>query len=264
MFHKPKIPSFPNSESFKGPIIHSTQFHDFEAKCKDRKVLVVGGGKSGIDISDISQSYDGKVTHLTRTNPWYMNDFRFFGVSSMKFLFTRLANWFHLPFYDDAWKIWFQTKERMVVSLYWRMLGKKQAKQLPAQCRPDEASYQKGYWLQQGSAIRQSYYEKLQNGKITLEKGEISRFRENGVELNNGKFIEAEVVILCTGYQMEIFDFPVEDDGIWLYRNTIHPKYKNLAFLGMIHTNFNLLYMDIQAVWLTEVLRGRVRIPGEK
>ena len=54
MFHKPKIPSFPYMESFKGTIIHSTQFHDVAKKCKDQKVLVVGNGKSGIDISDIS------------------------------------------------------------------------------------------------------------------------------------------------------------------------------------------------------------------
>ena len=229
MFSKPNMPSFPDMESFKGPIIHSTQFHDFEEKCKDRKVLIVGGGKSAIDISDISQSYGGNVTHLNRTNLWYMSEFRCLGLSSMKFLYTRIANWFHLPFYDDPWKIWFQTKERWAVSLYWRILGKKQARQVPAPCRSDEGM-QKGFWRQQGGAIRQSYYDKLSDGKITLEKGEIARFRENGVQLKNGKSIEADIVILCTGYSQEIFDFPMEDDGIWLYRNTIHPKYKNLAF----------------------------------
>mgnify|MGYP002173344961 CR=1 FL=1 len=67
---------------------------------------------------------------------------------------------------------------------------------------------------------------------------------------------------MATGYELDLFDFPTTDEGIWLYRNTIHPDFKNVAFMGLSNANGNPLYQGMQALWLTKVIRGRVKIPG--
>ena len=50
--------------------------------------------------------------------------------------------------------------------------------------------------------------------------------------------------------------FPSESDGLWLYRHTLLPPYKNLAFIGAIHTQRHPSVFSVQAAWLADVLRG--------
>lgn len=49
-FNTPIIPNIPNIEKFKGHIIHSNHYRSNE-QYKDKRVLVIGGGPSGVDIA---------------------------------------------------------------------------------------------------------------------------------------------------------------------------------------------------------------------
>merc|ERR1711972_415898 len=56
-----------------------------------------------------------------------------------------------------------------------------------------------------------------------------------------------------------------ESDGLWLYRNILPTKVKNLCFIGAeISTFNNILTQGIQALWLRRLFTGRVSLPSLK
>lgn len=56
--------------------------------------------------------------------------------------------------------------------------------------------------------------------------------------------------------------FKYESDGFWLYKGCILPGVSNLFFGGFACAIFMLLSFNVQAVWLCEVLRGKVKLPN--
>eukprot|EP00966_Prymnesium_polylepis_P117340 2711620-Prymnesium_polylepis.1 len=59
----PHIPTAPNMDTFKGEILHSCQFLDASI-CKDKNVVVVGGGKSSIDCCVAAAKNGAKASSL--------------------------------------------------------------------------------------------------------------------------------------------------------------------------------------------------------
>lgn len=60
------MPKFSGIEKFKGNVLHSSEFMNAESLCKNKRVFVIGGGKSAFDIMNISSIYGGDVTGVLR------------------------------------------------------------------------------------------------------------------------------------------------------------------------------------------------------
>lgn len=54
--------------------------------------------------------------------------------------------------------------------------------------------------LEANATVRSDFIEKIQVGSITPHRAGIEKFVENGLLLTNGKELEVDVVIACTGY----------------------------------------------------------------
>ena len=52
-----------------------------------------------------------------------------------------------------------------------------------------------------------NFFEPLKNGTGSIVTGEIAQFTENGMEMKNGQFVEADFVILATGLNLQA-NFP--------------------------------------------------------
>ncbi len=69
---EPQIPDIPGIETFEGPIIHSTQFTD-GSSFANKKVIVVGTGTSGHDISQGLHRHGATVTIVQRSPTFVMS-----------------------------------------------------------------------------------------------------------------------------------------------------------------------------------------------
>ena len=79
-----------------------------------------------------------------------------------------------------------------------------------------------------------------------------------------GKKVACDLLVCATGYKPSHFGLEDSDGDIFLYRYILKPGIKNIAAIGWLETFFNPLIYNIQAVWLAEVLRGKVKLPSVK
>jgi hypothetical protein len=114
------------------------------------------------------------------------------------------------------------------------------------------------------------FFEHIHSGRLGAERAEITAYTEDGVTLSNGAQVNCDLVILATGWRTD-YGFLAEDirrrigfeeDGYYLYRQIVHPDVPNLAFIGSnAATYINILTHNLQARWLTELLRGTHQLP---
>ena len=88
------------------------------------------------------------------------------------------------------------------------------------------------------------YIDAISNNKITLIKGSAEDVNSNGVVLDDGRVIECDVIIMCTGYsrsmsflskQIKTLIKYEEDSrmfGMSLYRAMIHPDLQGFFIIG--------------------------------
>lgn len=116
---------------------------------------------------------------------------------------------------------------------------------------------------------RPAFYRSLRDGTIEPLMTEIAEFTARGLVLKDGGHREVDVVILATGWETD-YGFLDEDvrrvldfahDGLYLYRQMIHPQIQRLAFVGYASTIASVLTYNLQARWLADVLDGRHRLP---
>ena len=258
-YNKPYVPKFKGSEKFAGKILHSSEFVNAEEMCKGKNVVVVGSGKSAFDVLGQAKKYGGNVQIIMRKTHWLVPiDLTIFGMPLGYLNSSRFAGLFLDPFYcERSWKDSFFS---LLSPMYWAFVTYFIKKGIPENLMPTTPYKKEKHY--RGGARDTTLYKEIGEKKIPLTRGAIEELTPYGIIVDN-KEIPADVIICATGFEREYMGLPTEKDGLWLYRNTILPKVKNLAVVGIINTYCNPLYTNIQAVWLSEVLRGRVRLPGE-
>ena len=107
------------------------------------------------------------------------------------------------------------------------------------------------------------YINAIVSNKILLEQGKAKSFYSDGVVLENGKHIEADVVVLATGYH-RAYEFLSKnikrivkyDSGkpglsMSLFRSIFHPDLPKLCFVGNI-IQYNLCFEGVKPLFLIE------------
>jgi dimethylaniline monooxygenase (N-oxide forming) len=113
--------------------------------------------------------------------------------------------------------------------------------------------------------------EKVNTKLITIQRASIDSFTETGLSLSNGKTLDVDVVICCTGYNQFTFPYlsfdPVRSKdtpphAVDMYKFIMTPHYDNLFFVGYAEL-FGPLppAAEAQARHITAILQGRLPRP---
>ncbi|KAJ5747711.1 flavin-containing monooxygenase [Penicillium nucicola] len=229
----PSVPLFSGMNQFQGQIYHSSQHQDAGAlNCQGKKVIVVGTGNSGHDIAQDFYNHGAEVTMLQRSGTYVITEARGLpflpenlGIDCEDQYVTSIVPHFQLvggnesnaadrPSMEDA--------DVLSESLPWPVnfaLGVSLTKQISQADKETLDGLEKaGFKLEFGtgnSGLFQllvtrggGYYidfgcsQLIIDGKIKVKysPGGIAEFNRTGLFLSDGTELEAEIVVLATGY----------------------------------------------------------------
>lgn len=274
--NKPHMPSFPGQDNFEGRIIHVSALTDRE-QLVNKRVAVVGFGKSAADAALESAAVAAKTSLIFRDVHWPVPP-KLLEILPFKWvMLNRLTSALIPPYYRPSplerslhilgkplvW-LWWRVVELLLIAQFG--LGSRRNTRLnliPSQPIEFDAF---------GEAVmlpRSAFYPSLRNGAIEPLMTEIAGFNDRGVALKNGEVRQVDVVIMATGWETD-YGFLEENlrhalefanDGLYLYRQMLHPQIEGLAFVGYASTIESVLTYNLQARWLADVLDGKQELP---
>ena len=212
---QPHVPEFAGSDNFKGNITHLFELSE-NTKLKGKSVVLVGSGASAISTAPALAAKCASLTLLQRSPSYIYED------NNRPGLFLNLAQQLHrmgFKFPVKTVNYFLQLKSDLVFVVF---------RKLPGIGRfffrhhwkdsVDRETYNQHFcphynpW-EQRIPVAVGLKRLIKDGGIDLVTGHIREFRETGVLLEDGRFIEANLCILATGFNLKFFRFPISIDG---------------------------------------------------
>jgi putative flavoprotein involved in K+ transport len=179
---EPKLPAWALESRFAGPLLHTAQLTDL-SRFRDRRVLVVGAGNSGIDLAGLLVRAGAAVTVSMRTPPS---------------IFPR--DWLGVPLGFLALVAEPQPSalaDAFGRFIQWQVYGDLSAHGLP---RPTEGYATCFRRTGVNPAVDDGFVAGLKAGQAEVV-GEVDRLETDAAVLVNGARVHVDVVICATGYR---------------------------------------------------------------
>ena len=276
------IPKYLDQELFKGEVITERDITSLDV-FNGKRVVVVGYGKSALDMATLAAERSAQVHHVFRTPSWLIPEW-ILGAHFTYALFTRFGNVMMTSWAQPtAMERFLHNKLGFLISGFWDFIqsivlfqlkrtgtGKDQAAQERLKTLIPEHKILMDF-RSSGALGPENYYPLVAEGKILPYRSEIECFSYDSVQLKNGLVIPSDVVVLSTGYLTPTFPFlpanyrsllEAEKDGTQLYRHMLHPRIPRLAFAGFNHGYMHVAAAEIGTQWLCAYLRGELELPA--
>ena len=275
------LPQFMDQEQFKGRIITERDITSLDI-LDGKRVVVIGYGKSALDMATLAVERSAQVHHVFRAANWLIPEW-ILGAHFTYALFTRFGNVMMTCWAQPtAMERFLHNKLSFVISSFWNMIQSIVLFQLKRNGKGrDQAANDRLNVLipdhkilmdfrSSGALGPENYYPLVAEGKIFPYHSEIECFSQDAVQLKNGMVIPCDLVILSTGYLTPTFPFlpdryrvllETEKDGPQLYRHMLHPRIPRLAFAGFNHGYMHVPSVEIGTQWLCATLRDELELP---
>ena len=247
-YTKPHMPYFKNQENFKGQIVHP-QFWDESLDYKNKKIAVIGSGATAITIVPAIAEQAEHVVMIQRS-PTYVvsgpsedviNKFlrRILPVRITYFL-IRWKNILYQSFtFFMARKYPERTKNR-ILDLAKNEIGVENVNQ---HFTPSYKPWDQRICLVPDSDL----FNAINNKKASVVTDTINEFCQDGILLDSGKKIEADIIITATGIELNsLNDINVTIDDIKVIANE-RLTYKGMMLSGV--PNFAISFGYVNASW---------------
>ena len=241
----PTYPSIEGRDTFAGPSFHSARW-DHSIPYKGRRWGVIGAGCSGIQITEALAWEEAEVTQFIRRPQWiHIRE------NPPTTLLERI--WLRLPgaYRARQKKLW----EFIIKGDRWRLkpgaareaMQREFASYLDAIEDPElkrklTPSFHLGCTRIPKSD--QNYYQAVQRPNVHLEFGRIKRIVPKGIELEDGRVVELDVLVYATGFDAHAYMRPMNvigqngvtiaemwKDKIYSYGGIALPGFPNMFML---------------------------------
>lgn len=279
-FYKLKSLEYKNINNFQGKIYHSSQLIDKEI-IKEKKVVIVGYGKSACEITgavaDISNDTTILYKELLWSLPFYIKkNLRFDKLMCNSKLSRYLID---SPKYETIFqKLWhnqFKFLKKIFLAILEKIISKKF--HLKKNNIKPLFSIEKQF-LQQGIYISsEKFFKNVDLGKIKHLKGEIEEFKKNGIVLKNGIDIDCDVIVFAIGYDENFYilgdtiknfisseNEKITSKNFNFYKGIIDFRIPNIAIIGFRPAVTSPITYGLQALWIQNFLAGYFEISQNK
>ncbi len=247
-YTKPHMPYFKNQENFEGQIVHP-QFWDESLNYKNKKIAVIGSGATAITIVPAIAEQAQHVVMVQRS-PTYVvsgpsedviNKFlrKILSIRITYFL-IRWKNILYQSFtFFMARKYPERTKSR-ILDLAKNEIGIENVNQ---HFTPSYKPWDQRICLVPDSDL----FNAINNKKASVVTDTINEFHKDGILLDSGKKIEADIIITATGIELNsLNDINVTVDHIKVIANE-RLTYKGMMLSGV--PNFAMSFGYVNASW---------------
>lgn len=216
VLHHPFTPDIPGLDSFGGDVVHTARWDD-DVRISGRRIAVVGNGSTGVQIVSALQRDAAHITHFVRTPQWVI--WAPIRLRQPAFLARVLRDFPSANRRLHSVLLWgsgiladVTTKpswRRRLVQGYARWCLRLQVRDDAMRDRltPD---YQP---LCKRQVVSDTYYQAIQSDNADLETASIERITRHGIMTADGREIDADVVILATGFHTHHYMRPMDMRG---------------------------------------------------
>ncbi|OIW19340.1 hypothetical protein TanjilG_03474 [Lupinus angustifolius] len=283
----PNIPTFASNkgpEIFKGKVMHTLDYCKLDKEgttqlLKGKKVVVVGSKKSGLDLATecalVNQGPEGQpCTMVVRTLHWIVPHYWIWGLPFFLFFSTRSSQLLYERPNQGLLRTFLYlmlSPMRHAISkfiesyLLWKLPLEKYG------LKP-EHPFVEDYASCQMAIVPEKLFSEAEKGKIVFKKAAKWWFWNGGIEFEDNSKLEADVVVLATGFDgkkkiktilpdpfRSLLEYP---SGVMpLYRGTIHPLIPNMAFVGYVESVSNLHSSELRSMWLSGLVDDKFKLP---
>lgn len=250
-------------EAFGGQVVHP-QFWPSDLDYTGKRVVVIGSGATAVTIVPAMAEKAAKVTMLQRTPTWM------FGRPAKDWLANtlrkvlpeetayRITRWKNVKLQDLGFKR-ARTKPDKIAGL----MHKRIAKALGPDY--DKAAFTPPYnpWEQRVCLVPDDdLFHAIKAGKANIVTGAIAGFEEDGVRLQSGELLEADVIVTATGLKLAVAGkiaisqdrAPVDLAERFYYKGCMFSNLPNLAVVfGYLSASWTLR-SDLNADYICRVL----------
>lgn len=274
-------PKFQGEELFEGRIMTELEIRDLSL-FSNKRVAVVGFGKSALDMATFATDNAKEVHHVFRTPRWLLPE-KIFGMHFTRALFNRfgtvmMRSWVQ----PSAMESFLHKKMKFVVMGFWKMIaailrfelkkhgigkGREAMRRLKTVTPTTVLINDLG---SKTALAPEKYLPLVANGKIIPHHAGLKAFSNNEILLDSGEHVRCDIVLLCLGFDTPSFPFlpqqyrellEKENDGTQLYRHMIHPGIPKLAFCGFNHGFLHVPTVEIGTQWICAMMRGEIQLP---
>ena len=247
-YTKPHMPYFKNQENFKGQIVHP-QFWDESLDYKNKKIAVIGSGATAITIVPAIAEQAEHVVMIQRSPTYVVS-----GPSEdvINKLLRRILSE-RITYFLIRWKnILYQS-----FTFFMARKHPERTKNRILDLAKNEIStdyvnqhFTPSYkpWDQRICLIPDSnLFNSINNKKASVVTDTINEFQPDGILLNSGKKIEADIIITATGIELNsLNDINVTIDNVKVIANE-RLTYKGMMLSGV--PNFAITFGYVNASW---------------
>jgi cation diffusion facilitator CzcD-associated flavoprotein CzcO len=257
-------PNYKGLKDFRGQFIHPQKWPE-NVSLQGKKVVVIGSGATAVTIVPEIAKEVAHVTMLQRS-PTYVGGLpnkdavaQFIKWALPKkpaHKLIRIKNVLLDMAFFNACRRWPQTMKRYIVKKAQKALGDSPAE---PHFTPDYNPWEQRFCLAPDGDL----FKAIRSGQASVETDRIDHFRSDGIVLNSGKFLEAEVIISATGLNiLPLGGVAISIDGEkvdlskhFVYKGCMLNDLPNL-FLFVGYTNASwTLKSDLTSEYISRVFR---------
>ncbi|CAO2163336.1 unnamed protein product [Urochloa humidicola] len=274
-------------EVFHGQVLHSMDYSrmphaDADELIRSKRVVVVGSGKSGMDIVAQCGEANGTeypCTLVYRNANWAVDPNLTWDAFLEKLMTGRLAELMvHKPGEGLALRLLAMALtpirllvEKVTETYYKAFMPMRKHGMVPGH------SFSAAMLGWRVTVLPDRFYDMVVNGSIVLKRCDSFGFCTDGVVMDGtGERVDADVVILATGFDADrllssVFVSPWFREIIVagpshtmlpLYRHCVHPRIPQMAVVGYAESAASIYPYEMMAKWVAHLLDGTVRLPG--
>ncbi|CDH05898.1 putative monooxygenase, flavin-binding family [Xenorhabdus bovienii str. oregonense] len=258
------LPEFPGIEDFKGPVIHPQHWPE-GLDYKGKRVVVIGSGATAATLVPTMANIAEHVTMLQRSPSYYLSvpgtdkiaEFLSkFMPKRWVYLFSRNRNIFiHRLLYKTS---------RYLPTLLKSFLLSSARKRVGPSFNMNHLTPKYMPWDERLCVIPNgNFLKSLKEGKSSIVTDQVKRFTENGILLQSGKELSADIIVSATGLKLRslggveisIDEQKLQGNNRMLYKGTLIQDIPNFAYLfGYINSSWTLK-VDLSADYVCRLLK---------